>query len=450
MLLPDQDVVDARSRFQTINLLRPLLTGVPAFFAFQAGEWILTSIMLAFIAAGLVWFALSTWVLSVEQQSSRLSFLPTFIDVSFLTAFIYFTGGSLSTIIMAYAYATALCSMNSKANQGLFAAAYISLAFALMNTAIYLGWLQPRNVMGPVRVLSTAETVQVVILTALVNFAVYGLIRALVRSLEAKNRALEEQSARVLETNRSLSKAHLRFKNEMSIARRIQEALIPRNTPAGESFRIDSRYISLDEIGGDYLDYFVSREGDPGILVADAAGHGVPAALVACMTKIAADRYRSQNRNPRNMLASLNRSLLDKTSMHFVAATYATYTVATRTLKYCIAGNPPLYLLQPGKPARQLEGRGSVLGIRDDPKLETCEVLLEPGDSVVIFTDGINECRNAEGKELGPEELESLLTSVVAQGPSRNMAEQIVQELESFTGPGGFEDDVTLVVLSVR
>ena len=432
-----------------INGVRPALTGFAAFLSYYEGLPALGHILIGFLCLSLLWLVASILWISPEKQSGYFSFVPSLLDITFLTAFIYFTGGGLSTAILVYGYIVAVSAMNTRAPQGLFSAVYIVIIFSAMNLALLFGVLAPVNLLGTIHTLSRAETLQTIALVAIINFGLYFLIHGLVLSLEAKNRKLQEQSDRIQQTNRVLASRNRQMSDELEVARKIQETLIPRNMPSGESFRLEARYIALQQVGGDYLDFFENKHGEPGILVADAAGHGVPAALVASMTKIAADRFKERMHHPREFLVSLNRAILDKTNHHFVAAAYLYYRPKKKRLEYSIAGNPAPFLLRPGQPARQLEGQGSVLGIVESPKIESYRAEVQPGDRIVLFTDGIDECRDPSGRQLDRNQLESLLTGISTLPTTEETADRIVRELQSFTAERGFEDDVTLVVLTV-
>ncbi|MEQ8351187.1 MAG: PP2C family protein-serine/threonine phosphatase [Leptospiraceae bacterium] len=441
---------EPRLRFALINAIRTLFTGLACMLAFLSDQpgagWLLA----ALLALAIIWLVITTFWVSAERQSGYLSLLPTFSDITLLTAYIYYTGGSLSTALLIYVYVVAVSSMNSRIPQGLFATIYIVLLYSLVSLSLSLNWVPASNIIGPQRQPSALETIQSLSLVSIICTGVFFLIRGLVRSLERKNNKLEKQAHQFQKVNRDLAAKNRMIKDELAVARRIQETLIPSTMPSGKGFRIESRYLALHEVGGDYLDFFATREGYPGILVADAAGHGVPAALVASMTKMAADRFRKQMHKPRDFLHSLNGAILDRINLHFVAACYAFYHPRRRLLKYSVAGNPPPYLLRPGKTAVALEGQGSVLGIHSEPVLHKYRIQLEVGDRIVMFTDGIDECRNRQGEQLSRIQLEALLTGVASLPPTENTADTIVRELEGFASGRGFEDDVTLVVLTVE
>ena len=243
-----------------------------------------------------------------------------------------------------------------------------------------------------------------------------------------------------------LRRAQTYMERELEMAREIQRHLMPHTPPQIEGAAIYSRYIALSQVGGDYLDFLLGEK-RVGILVADAAGHGVPAALVATMAKMALDGLQASMDSPPALLRGLNAALLDRTNQTFLTGLYAVFNTETRELRYCMAGGPPPFLLQPGRPARQLPGRGSLLAILPEMKLQEQRIVLQPGDAVVFVTDGILECRDARGADMTEEQLTSLLSGLSGAAPA-DIVPLLIRELRKFVGSRGFEDDVTLVVLA--
>ena len=182
------------ARFTVINTLRTVFTGLACFLTFQAGQvapgWILAILLLFAV----LWLLITLLWISAELQSGYLSLLPTFFDITLLTVYIYFTGGTLSTALLIYVYVVAVSSMNSRAPQGLFAAAYIVILYSGLTVAMAMDWLEPRNIVGPIRRPDPLEMAQSLTLVTVICFGVYFMIRGLVRSLESKNETLIKQA----------------------------------------------------------------------------------------------------------------------------------------------------------------------------------------------------------------------------------------------------------------
>ncbi|MCB1319055.1 MAG: SpoIIE family protein phosphatase, partial [Leptospiraceae bacterium] len=209
-----------------------------------------------------------------------------------------------------------------------------------------------------------------------------------------------------------LEKAHAEIQRDLEMARTIQRQLIPLRPPELEGAQLVSEYIALEQVGGDFIDYLTDEEGNIGVLIADASGHGVPAALLAAMAKMAIDGIRDRMHQPDRLLLGLNEALYGKTRDHFVTACYCVFESATRRIRYSIGGHPPPFLLRPGHTVRQLEGRGSLLGIVPQPRLGEWQFDLEPGDRLLFLTDGILECRAPDGTNMDESRLKVILAEL--------------------------------------
>lgn len=235
---------------------------------------------------------------------------------------------------------------------------------------------------------------------------------------------------------------------ELGMAREIQHQLMPVNPPGIKGGVISVSYISLEEVGGDFIDIENLENDQTAILVADASGHGVPAALVAAMTKIAIDSAQDFRGNPVEVLRAVNRSLLGRTNHNFITACYAIYDARDRSLRYAGAGHPPVYRLVPGRPARSLKAGGQILGIFDKPRISEYNVQLDSGDRLIFFSDGIQECRDPSGNELQEEQLVSLFTGL--NHWTEHYTDRLIEELRVFMGRARFEDDVTVISLLIE
>ena len=283
------------------------------------------------------------------------------------------------------------------------------------------------------------------------------------RAVEKKNRQLSHRNAQIQRYSRLLKQTKDRTERarqdlevaqknqamELDLAATIQRHWMPLEPPAVSGAKIFSEYISLEKVGGDFIDYSVDPEGPFGLLLADSAGHGVPAALVSSMAKAAMDGLRQLRGRPRDVLVGLNASLLGKTRDHFVTACYAYFDPGSLILRYTCAGCPPPYLLRRGKPAVALKGRGMPLGILEEPKLGENETQLEPGDGILLVTDGILECRDRDGRELTERQLSDLLRGL-SYFRMNEVLDRALTDLRRFMGDRGFEDDVTMILVSIE
>lgn len=260
--------------------------------------------------------------------------------------------------------------------------------------------------------------------------------------------AAEQESvlrAELQESHDHLTKAKEYMESELNMARQIQEHLLPLTPPKIQGVKIYSHYSALDEIGGDFLDYTLNREGSVGILVADASGHGVPAALVGSISKMFMDSQREKVSHSNEILKNLNGALCGKIRHNFVTACYAILDVENLKFSYSISGHPPPYLIRKNKVTR-LKGKGRPLGIFPEVAPAEITIDLNFGDKILILTDGVLECRSREGEELKEATMIKFLSTLTDSKPE-TFLDDLLTLLMEYTGDRGFEDDATLVLL---
>ena len=199
------------------------------------------------------------------------------------------------------------------------------------------------------------------------------------------------------------------IQNELEIARRIQLSILPREFPPSTNFRVAARYIPMTAVAGDLYDYIIADDHQVGLLIADVSGHGVPAALIAAMVKLAAASQRAVAAKPCKFLTGMNSALLGNTQNQFVTAAYAHLNSESGELRYSAAAHPPLLLLRNGR-VTQIEENGLMLAAFDFASYSTAVHKLETDDRIVMYTDGVVEASNAAGDFFGNDALCDLLT----------------------------------------
>jgi sigma-B regulation protein RsbU (phosphoserine phosphatase) len=209
----------------------------------------------------------------------------------------------------------------------------------------------------------------------------------------------------------------------------------------------------MTSVAGDFYDFIVVDEKHIGILVADVSGHGMPAALIASMLKIALAAQAAYAADPAKVLLGLNQALCGKFQHHFVTAAYLFVDMEKRTLTYAGAGHPPL-LLWGGTSGtvHAIEENGLFLGKFDFAQYSSVEVPLEVGGWGLLYTDGIAETTDPAGTEFGAERFREFLAA--DQNTSADhFADQMLEELSRWSarGPGtDLDDDITLVAIRVK
>src|SRR5215207_3768537 len=242
-----------------------------------------------------------------------------------------------------------------------------------------------------------------------------------------------------------------RVEQELRVARSIQQASLPKEVPTLGGWRITPFYQPARQVGGDFYDYFELDDGRLGIVVGDATGKGVPAALVMASTRsmLRAVAQALGSSSPGDVLARVNDSLVtDIPPNMFVTCFYCILDPKSGSLRYANAGHDLPYLQHHGGSyAEELRARGMPLGLMPNTRYEEKQTTLEAGEAALFYSDGIVEAHNPKGEMFGFPRLRGL---VAKYGEERTLAERLLEELYSFTGGGqGWEqeDDITLLTL---
>jgi sigma-B regulation protein RsbU (phosphoserine phosphatase) len=232
------------------------------------------------------------------------------------------------------------------------------------------------------------------------------------------------------------------IQNELEVARRIQLSILPAEFPQSVHFQIASRYLPMTSVAGDFYDYVVSDDHQVGLLIADVSGHGVPAALIASMVKLAASSQRSTADDPASFLKGMNAALCGNTQSQFVTAAYVHLNAQSGELRYSAAGHPPMLLLRNGAITR-VEENGLMLAAFDFASYANAVHKLESGDRILLYTDGIVEAANASGDFFGQDSLGDLLKST-AKLSSSSAADSIMTSVRRWSARQ--DDDLTVLV----
>jgi len=238
------------------------------------------------------------------------------------------------------------------------------------------------------------------------------------------------------------------FEQELRVARRIQQALLPKDLPRPDGWELTAYYQPAREVGGDFYDFLELEDGRVGLVVGDATGHGVPAALVMANTQSVLRAVAQRGGSaPSQALAEANEVLYTyiPPSM-FVTCFYAILDPESGSLTYANAGhNLPCTRRLDGL-GDELRARGMPLGLMPGMGYEEKEAILEPGECILFYSDGLIEAHDPKGEMFGTIRLRDLLAEHPRVG--KDLTAFLVEELERFTGEEWEqEDDITLVTL---
>ncbi len=189
---------------------------------------------------------------------------------------------------------------------------------------------------------------------------------------------------RALDRDQQLASLH----QELEVARRIQLSILPTGFPASEHFTVAARYAPMTSVAGDFYEFLNPEGARAGLLVADVSGHGVPAALIASMVKVATNSQRHHAASPDRLLAGVNEALCGNTQSQFVTAAYVYLDAEKGELAYSAAGHPPMLLLRDGR-VSSIEENGLLLGMFSSSSLQLDETsIAQRGSSASLHRWG--------------------------------------------------------------
>jgi phosphoserine phosphatase RsbU/P len=238
------------------------------------------------------------------------------------------------------------------------------------------------------------------------------------------------------------------IENELAIAREIQTSILPVGIPKIESLRISAAYFPMTAVAGDFYEFIPVDPHRVGFLVADVSGHGVPAALIAAMIKVAMQSLVHCAHQPREVLRGLNRILSDQLRAQLVSAAYLWLDMENGSALYSAAGHPPLLCWRQGRLDR-IESNGLLIGVMPDSDYPVCEIPLRLGDRFLLYTDGVVEPENASGDPFGDYELENIVRRNQSRSPSE-LSDNLLTDVRRWQ-PASVtqQDDITLIVIDI-
>jgi sigma-B regulation protein RsbU (phosphoserine phosphatase) len=272
-----------------------------------------------------------------------------------------------------------------------------------------------------------------------------------IKTESAAQTALAQEVARLTTAIGREMAQRERLNRELKIAREVQEHLFPQRLPFVPGLDYSGQCRPAREVGGDYYDFLELPDGRLGIAVGDVSGKGVGAALMMASLEASLRALASVVRDPADLIGRVNTLVCQASAANrFATLFYAEYDPATRRMSYVNAGhNPPIVLRASAGSCQvlRLEAGGSVIGLFPQ-KYQRGVFSHEPGDLIVLFTDGVSESMNAHEDEWGEDRL--IEVAKACHGlPALEGARRILAAAQAFAGGASQHDDMTLVVLRV-
>ena len=285
------------------------------------------------------------------------------------------------------------------------------------------------------------------------NDRIIGIVSA--RQLFARrnqhlNRLVDERTEELQRLYDKVSARDAEMRQTMSVAGRLQKRLLlPGSPPGWPEVRWGIHYAPLDPLGGDYYDFAVPNDKQMGILIADASGHSLAAAMVAIMARFAFAEVVRHTVRPSEVLSVMNRRLQGLTDERFVTVFYGLLDRQTREFRYANAGHPPPLRYNPRRNrVEPLIARGLMLGIVPEARYEEKSLILEPGDRLCLYTDGAVDSRNLAKELFGQERLEKYLLEA-GKAPAAELVQGLAERLQDYRSDRPAWDDLTIVIAEV-
>ncbi|MDP3980197.1 MAG: SpoIIE family protein phosphatase, partial [Chlamydiota bacterium] len=249
-----------------------------------------------------------------------------------------------------------------------------------------------------------------------------------------------------------------RVKQELQIARRIQRIQLPSEFPEIAALDVSFKNITAEEVGGDYYDYYWLDDHHVGVVIADVSGKGVPGALVITMFRSLLKSHVKRTAKPAKVLMEVNNLLhSDIERDAFVTAIYGVMDIHQKKFVFTRAGHVPLIILRrDGARIEQYQPKGMMLGMSlwdNLNNLEDMEIMLYPGDAIVLYTDGIIEAENTLGQQYGIDRfLETIRQTVFVDYPEANaktLLDHMLLRVNNFIQDCSLKDDMTLGIIKI-
>jgi len=247
---------------------------------------------------------------------------------------------------------------------------------------------------------------------------------------------------------------HMRMKSALGLAQEVQQSLLPHGDPSLPGFDITGTSIYCDETGGDYYDFIETKRGGQAglaVVVGDVSGHGVSSALLMATARALIMLRSSMPGEAAGIIDDVNRYLSLDTAQtgNFMTFFYCELTEGETEVRWVRAGHDPALVYDPSKDAfDELKGRGLALGLDDTFEYDSFHRRMEPGQVIIIGTDGIWEMHNQAGEMFGKKALMEIIRNN-HMASARQIVDCVTEALEQFRGDEAPEDDITLVVIKM-
>jgi len=247
-----------------------------------------------------------------------------------------------------------------------------------------------------------------------------------------------------------LNKANILMREELEMAKVVQQSIIPKIFPETDIMNISGYYMPMEDLGGDYYDIIEINEEKMAFVIADVCGHGVPSALVTTMAKMSFRNNSNAHATPDEVVTAVNKELLSviKGTGYYLTAFYCIIDTINGKMEYTSAGHPDIFLIRNNKEFISLKSNSFYIGLKD-MKFKANEINLVLGDKLIMYTDGITEAMDKDGNLFGDERFIEVLTEYVENTPIKELVHKVIEKIDEFTGGRPAADDRTILLIDI-
>ncbi len=393
-----------------------------------------------FISAHLI-FALSSVLL--------ILFTPPAVFSSMQTPFLIFY--ILSLLYLFFILFTLL--INKRKFSFIVLLGFIILAATIINDQLfYIGVIQTAYIIPFGMIFFILS--QSIILALKFNIA-YDSVENLSIDLIEENKKIEmsniELEKKVFQRTELINSQKSVLDDQILMARKIQQTIIPVKPPRLTGLEISFKNQHLMQIGGDFVDFFVKNEKEVGLFICDVSGHGVPGALLSSMVKMALiHQWRENIDKPHIILKNIYDSISLNLGGNFITAIACYINIQTGRFIFSNAGHPPLLYINKENEIKDLNVKGKAIYNFFKPDYEEMSIDLNPGERIVMYSDGVIEAANNKNEFYGEKRLKSILQNK-NYSDTDNLCEFIFKDLLKFSsGNENYNDDITLLALEYK
>ncbi|WP_129599915.1 SpoIIE family protein phosphatase [Anaerophilus nitritogenes] len=258
---------------------------------------------------------------------------------------------------------------------------------------------------------------------------------------------IEISKKKLRERNKMIESYHKRLKEELSLAKNVQQNLIPKKLPEIEGISLTSIYQPLEEIGGDLYDFIKIDEDNLGIFLSDISGHGVPAAMVTAMVKAIMETGKYLFNHPAVLMSYLNKKLMNIGTTMYLTALYGVYNIKTHQFTYIRCGHPYPILIRNHEYIELNTAGSTVLGVFENINFESETIELKPKDKLIFYTDGLTESIDHD-----PYHVITLKDFILRYKDKDilSLIHNIYEDITQYKKDKDFEDDICILGMEIK